>query len=551
MGKNKWQKLTALTLAAMMCGSLLAGCNEEEPTPEEKNVSLSVANVNIAKAAGETVALTAEGLGLTVSEGATLSYQIVKKQCLGESVEAYTASNNQITVEEGYFYDIMVTATVGEKSVSEYVQVKDEDSVLFGFESASEKIPTIGTGVVQWHKTTENGNSMMKMYRPPIEGADNGNVPMKLDDLFMSANIECEETEQIYAVYADVSYAKELDAETSWGIQLTREVTDKDDDAYVTNAGRYYIGEASWDPSGYRMVVNFWARTLTTEFAIDGVNNYALWDNVAFVAVEKEEEPDPVIPEPEVPETYETLTVANKTITKSVGDTVALNETTLGFTAPTGGSVAYTVEKVQAAGTEKEVLTLVGNQFTVEEGYFYDISVLATDANGEKSKGYAQVRTEGMNLFSFEEEDEVIPIVGSGVVQWHKMDLNGNGMMKMYRPVHPASTAGAAPVKLDELLTAGNLPGVNDTSVTYKVYADIAYYKLDSENSWGVQLIGANPAGAWVTEKTGRYYLGEAKWNSASQRFELNIMVRTLTTAYAIDGENNFCMFDNVVLVAK
>lgn len=579
MKKINTKKILSLAMAAMMFTGIFAGCdsggtnsgNSSNPSnnssssgnPSASTLSLSVSKVNLEKAANTSVALTAADLGITVSDGATLNYTVVKKQGVGAATQTLNVTDS-FTVEAGYFYDIIVTATKGTETATQFVQVRDQDLDVFSFEAASEEIPIIGTGVVQWHKMTdENGNSMMKMYRPAIEGSDNGNVPMVLDKLFTAAGIDFEETDKVYDIYADIAYDKALDEDQSWGVQLKRDYDDNSDDEYLTKAsGRYFVGQATWNESKYRIETNFWARTKKDcAYAIDGTNNFMKWDNIVIVEGEKKVVEEVPPEEVEKPEVVDTFAVANKIHNKAAGETFIINAETLGYTAPAGGTVAYEVTKVVGAGTDKEVITVVGNQFTVEAGYYYDIKVTATDAQGKVSLGYAQVRDSALNLFDFSAENEIIPIIGSGVVQWHKMELNGNSMMKMYRPVHiSGNQVGGAPVVFGGS-GVGNV-GLLDVSgmdmsasTKYKVYADITYYVLtDGNTQWAVQLTGANPSGGWVTKITGRYYLGEASFNEASQRFELTCIVRTLVdsngdaTPFAIDGENNYVMWDNVVL---
>ena len=579
MKKTSTKKIVSLVTAAMMLTGMFAGCGKtgansgdnsnpsnnssSSDKPSTSSISLSVENVNLEKAANTSIALTAADLGISVSEGATLSYEVVKKQGVGSATENLNVTDSFI-VEAGYFYDIIVTATKGSETATQFVQVRDQDLEVFSFEAAGEEIPIIGTGVVQWHKMTdENGNSMMKMYRPTIEGSDNGNVPMVLDKLFTAAGIDFEETEKVYDIYADIAYDKPLDNDQSWGVQLKRDYDNNDDDEYLTKAsGRYLVGQAAWNESKYRIETNFWARTKKdSEYAIDGTNNFMKWDNVVIVEGEKkvvEETPPEKVEKPEVVDTF---AIANKIHNKTAGEKFSINAETLGYTAPAGGTIAYEVTKVVGAGTDKEVIIAFGDQFTVEAGYFYDIKVTATDAQGKVSVGYAQLRDSALKVFDFSAENEIIPIIGSGVVQWHKMELNGNSMMKMYRPVHVSGNqVGGAPVVFGGS-GVGNV-GLLDVSgmdmgasTKYKVYADITYYVLtDGNTQWAVQLTGANPSGGWVTKITGRYYLGEASFNEAAQRFELTCIVRTLVdsngnaTSFAIDGENNYVMWDNVVL---
>ena len=84
MKKTNMKKMVSLVMSAMMFTGIFAGCGQSgsgnssddsssSGKPSISSLSLSAANVNLEKAANTSVALTAAGLGITVSDGATLS----------------------------------------------------------------------------------------------------------------------------------------------------------------------------------------------------------------------------------------------------------------------------------------------------------------------------------------------------------------------------------------------------------------------------------------------------------------------------------------------
>lgn len=561
MKQKKGIKFFAIALLSVICclSFIACGDNGDKDTPKDEpitptSLSLSVANANIDKAENSEITLDAASLGITVTEGANLSFAVEKTVGAGTVRETMQITNNKFTVEEGCFYDITVTAALNGATKTAYIQVRDEDLIIGSFEKVQEKIPIIGTGVVQWVKETgESGNSVMKMYRPEIAGAPQGGAPMVLDSIMGSSGLDYIETDKIYDVYADISYAKELDAASSWAIQLDKQFG-RSGTEWVERSGRYFIGQSSWNDSAYRNQVQFIARTLeNSEYAIDGTHNYCIFDNVVLIEHDASQDPPKVIDIPDAE--YETFDVTNQNISLASGSEFTLSEETLGFTAPDGYNVQYEVIKVLGAGTDKEVLTIEENKFTVEAGYYYDIKIYAVKSEDDIKAGYAQVRDSALNIFGFENDSESIPILGSGVVQWVKDEVNGNSVIKMYRPIHPSGNqVGGANMDISYLL---NSAGLATTGVKYKVYADINYYILGEETDWAIQLTSANPSGGWVTKKTGRYYMGETINGNPTQ---IAMLVRTLfesvggvqtATEYSIDGEHNWVYFDNIVLVAE
>lgn len=558
MNNRKFKFLTAAILSAVCCSFYIACGGNDDPTKDNPkpsaSISISVANANIDKDKNSEITLDAESLGITVTEGANLSFTVNKTVGAGTDKQTLQITDNKFTVEEGCFYDIIATATLNDAAKSVYVQVREKGLIIGSFEKVQEQIPTIGTGVVQWTKETdESGNSVMKMYRPEIPGSTQGGVTMVFDSILNSNGEEYIETGVIYDVYADISYAKEP-TNSDWGIQLDKQFG-RENTEWVGCSGRYFIGQGKWDDAGYRNRVQFIARTLeNSEFAIDGTNNYCLFDNVVLAEHDASQDPPEIIDIPDAE--YETFEVANKNVSLAAGTEFTLSEGTLGFAVPDGYNVNYEVTKVTGAGTDKEVLTVENDKFTVEAGCFYDIKIYAINSQNDVKAGYAQVRDSALCVFGFENNGEYIPTVGTGVVQWVKTEVNGNSVMKMYRPIHPSGNqTGTATVQIDALLDSAELA---KTGVKYKVYADISYYILGDEQDWAVQLTAVDPKKGWITQKAGRYYMGEAVVSGDSVK--LTMLVRTLfesvagvqtATAYSIDGENNWMYFDNFVLVAE
>jgi hypothetical protein len=152
------KRLALIAGVAVCCG--LVACGEEpfyDPIVGDY-VSVAVANPNLEKKAGTVVALNSQELGYTVTEGASVSYTVTKTKGASEkAAETLEITDGTFTVEEGCFYDVRIDATLGEGSTAEYVQIRDEELIVCSFESSSEMIPIIGSGVVQWQKITEIG----------------------------------------------------------------------------------------------------------------------------------------------------------------------------------------------------------------------------------------------------------------------------------------------------------------------------------------------------------------------------------------------------------
>lgn len=242
------------------------------------------------------------------------------------------------------------------------------------------------------------------------------------------------------------------------------------------------------------------------------------------------------------------------------GTEITLDSETLGLpNLPGDGTISFNVTEIQGAGTTKTVLGGVdgtGDNFTVKSGYFYDIDIAAT-VGGKTYYGYVQVSDKDIYVFGFEKQGETV-LFGSndtinnvtGQTHSSRETEDGNTRIKMYRK---NSVTTSNPVfRIESLLESAGLPQ-SSSGVSYKVYVDATYYKEekvegDYTTNWGLQF--RNNA-AWVSKYTGRYYAGDATYQSGQFKFAMQCLRNSgiADSYYALDGVNNWIYFDNVVLI--
>lgn len=252
--------------------------------------------------------------------------------------------------------------------------------------------------------------------------------------------------------------------------------------------------------------------------------------------------------------------VASASIKVLSGTEITLNPVTLGVSnLPDDGTMTFTVTKGLGAGTTKTALSVsaVGDTFTVESGYFYDIDITAT-VGGNTYNGYVQVADKDLLVYGFENDGETFKAYNFVST---KETNSGNSRIKWYRTT---AAAGATPYfNIDDLLNAAGLPNTSADNVTYSVYIDATYNRTakaanDYNTYWGLQF--GNNRG-WVAKQTGRYYVGDFTYTGGTYgnfQYKANFFCNANSGAhpisdmdYALDGTHNWLYFDNIVLVPK
>ena len=495
--------------------------------PDSKNIintDFKITQKSIIKTVGEKVALNGTTFGYSESDVWDVAFEVTKTKAIGTEKE--TLKNvTAFTVESGYFYDVNITATSEFGTTKKYARIcaSDVSDYLYGFEDGTYTIPTIGSAVTCWSDAIdEYGNDYVKMYKSgTYKLGAHGTQPLVVTQLLEHSGLSADTTAK-YKLYADVSYLKMADGNSNWAVQLNSST-------YVTaQSGRYYVGEISWASNRWQLLLSA-TRGLDNEYGIDGTNNYVIWDNVVLFNSVTE------IPDFGVTVQYQE---------KIPGEVVTLSSETFGYELGGIWDVSFEVTKSKAMGTEKVLLEDI-TEFTVEAGYFYDINITATSAF-DTVKNYARVCANDVSLYGFEEGTYTIPTIGSAVTCWSDaIDEYGNDYVKMYKSgTYKLGAHGTQPLVVTQLLEHSGLSA--DTTAKYKLYADVSYLKLDNDQSWAVQFTSGT---GYATKLVGRYYVGEVTWDSSMSRFQVAILTRGLDTVYGVDGTNNYCLWDNIVLV--
>lgn len=229
------------------------------------------------KAPGEVVTLSSDTFGYELGGVWDVSFEVTKSKAMGTE-KVLLENITEFTVEAGYFYDINITATSAFETVKNYARVCANDVNLYGFEEGSYTIPTIGSAVTCWSDAEDEfGNKYVKMYKTGMyKLTTNANQPVNVTSLLTAAGL-ASDTSATYKMYADVSYLK-LDNDQSWAVQFTSGT------GYATKlAGRYYVGEVTWNASAGRFQTAILTRGLDTDYGVDGAKNYCIWDNIVLV----------------------------------------------------------------------------------------------------------------------------------------------------------------------------------------------------------------------------------------------------------------------------
>ena len=246
------------------------------------------------------------------------------------------------------------------------------------------------------------------------------------------------------------------------------------------------------------------------------------------------------------------LTVAEKQLNKAVGERMMLSVEELGITVEGEATLSYTVEKTLGAGTTKsktaevhQIMAIEDNQFVVESGYFYDISITAAFTDGGSITEVVRVCASDVVVFGFETEAETSVSIGSGYLQFSKEEIDGNTVLKIWNPTGVTNTG--AWFEWGTLLSSADM-AVGET-VTYDVYADVGHSYAVSSSNWALQL---NQGGEGTV--SGGYVTANARCKIGTVTYKTAGGLTTMYSNFVVQGANvngnpNYFTFDNVVFV--
>ena len=173
--KDKWGNTTSKSVV-LQCGT----SDFIAPVIERASGEISLA-------AGSTVTLSEEGLGLTVEESGeyTLSYRVYKTLGGGTAAREEMQVSDSFAVEAGYFYEIYITATdeSGNEGKS-YVLAKDENLMMLSFENDPDlaEIFANSYNFVYTAETDEWGNTRL-VWNVEISGRYETDIVIDLAEL--------------------------------------------------------------------------------------------------------------------------------------------------------------------------------------------------------------------------------------------------------------------------------------------------------------------------------------------------------------------------------
>ena len=455
----------------------------------------------MAKTAGTTVTLSLSGLGLSFgSNVAANSDEYAVEKVKGEGTEIKTLDmvrNASFQVEKGYFYNVYVTvSTVDEQPITRFVQIYEGDLILQHFETAAQ---TLIHPSLPYKKTIVNGNVSYQFFTRTVDNAALNAKTSGVNMLFNGPNDEIH-----YDVYGDVSYAKAL-ASGEYGLQPNAST-------WITKDGRYYLGRSTSNANGWHQI-----NWLSMKGILDGVNNYALIDNLVLVPI------------------Y----VTNATNeTAAAGETVNITEK---FAVTTYGvdenSITYTVAKTVGASTQAATsVTLTNGSFVVESGCFYEITMTATANDGREIVKYMQLTAKDLTAFVHFNGGQSMMALNVPPYAFARVEENGNAYYKMY--------ATAAAQNKDFGIDVKALDGVSSSTV-YDVYFDVRHANPLESGAYSAKLKNGatiDGDGRYYYSFTGSYVETARDW----------VLIRFAEFNHELmDGESNYLTIDNVVFVPR
>ena len=237
-------------------------------TVEEQDVTAPVierASGEISLAAGSRVALSEEGLGLSVEESGeyTLSYRVFKTLGGATAAREEMQVSDGFAVEAGYFYEIYITATDdAENESGSYVLVKDENLIMLSFENGM----TLGEYRLVFEDAEENGNHFLK-----IVGADDYVGPQ----LIFSDEVVPEGAYEVYVSFGTDHWAG---AGAEWFLESESGVL-------LSSGGRYRLPTTIANSAADVSESLCWMKTVRADGTINA-GNYVTLDNIVLVPAE-------------------------------------------------------------------------------------------------------------------------------------------------------------------------------------------------------------------------------------------------------------------------
>ena len=220
--------------------------------------------------AGDTISLDATSLGLTVVDGAELSYVVKEKVGAGTSVATIDVSAGSFTVKSGYFYDVEITATKAGVSQKQLVTLYDNTLSMETYVSPFANVSNLSAitpekNYLTSEHVTINGNGAYKLWWK------NASVMTERLVYFHGKHAGATTDGKSYYVYADISYVGQTSTAQDYILAVY-----SSGGAVVKSQGRVLLGVASWYDLGHYMKIRL-------NSGLNNVNGYLLVDNVVFV----------------------------------------------------------------------------------------------------------------------------------------------------------------------------------------------------------------------------------------------------------------------------
>ena len=299
---------------------------------------------DVSKEVGAEVVLSAEGLGLTITDNVgvvSTTYAVIK---VSGRTKTELTDITSFVVEAGCYYEIVVTASdEAGNSASRYVLVKDSNIIMLTFNNATDRMDG---SRFSFTKASEGVNGYYK-----VQATD-----WNYGEWFIPANVI---TVGRYDVYVDITF---VGSNWEWTFQFGDGTMISNNDGIWKIGTSYATGDGAYSAIGFAAAN---AGNLTG-------SNYARIDNIVLI-----------------PKTNPTINVANPEIEVESGslDGTTLNAENLGLTATDVFGTALTsyaftkVEYTSAEGTVELDVAFGATVETVADG-IYVFTVSVTDAWG-------------------------------------------------------------------------------------------------------------------------------------------------------------------------
>ena len=233
-------------------------------------VIVSASAQEMTATAGDTISLTPTALGLTIVDGAEVSYKVTEKKGAGTTVTALDVASGSFTVQSGYFYDVEVTATVAGTSQKVLITVYDSTLSMETYVNAFANVSNLSaitpeSNYLASEHITINGNGAYKLWWK------NASVMTERLVYFHAKHAGATSDGKKYKVYADISVVGATSSAQSYIMAVY-----STNGAVVNAQGRVLLGTASWYDLGHYMKIRL-------NSGLDNINGYLVVDNVVFV----------------------------------------------------------------------------------------------------------------------------------------------------------------------------------------------------------------------------------------------------------------------------